>query len=91
MNAYIAGFLTLSSVAAGGWGAHGYLHSTFAERGVVQVAGAQVDYLIQVREENLVRQIAVLEKEDNLSATQRDHLANLRKQLEEIRRMRRGK
>jgi hypothetical protein len=91
MNVYIGGLLTLATVAGGGWGAHGYLHGTFAGREVVQIAGAQVDYLIQVREENLVRQIAELERKDNLTQTQRDHLKNLRQQLEEIRRVRRGK
>jgi hypothetical protein len=38
-----------------------------------------------------VRQIAELERAPRLTATQRDHLNSLRRQLEEVRRVRRGK
>ena len=91
MNAYVTGILSLAAVAGSGWGAHEYLHDTFAPREVVLVAGAKADYLIQVQEESLVRQIADLERRPRLTSTEREHLNNLRKQLEEIRRVRRGK
>jgi hypothetical protein len=91
MNTYTAVIASMLGIAGGGWGAHEYLYSNFAPREAVLVAGGKADYLIQVQEESLVRQIAELERRPKITATERDHLNGLRKQLEEIRRVRRGK
>ena len=87
----IAGVMAVASMAGGGWGASEYLHSTFASREAVMVAGAKADYLVERREEALVREIAELERRRNLTPTEREHLRNLHGQLEEIRRVRKGK
>jgi hypothetical protein len=78
-----------------GFGAHKYLHITFAEREPVMVAGAQVNYILTRSEAAIVREIAILEREQErlgrLTPTQRDRLANLREELRELREVRKGK
>jgi hypothetical protein len=91
----VAGILGLASVAGGGFGAHKYLDSTYAEIEPVMVAGAQVNFILERQEEGLVREIAALEREQarvgRLTPTQRDHLEGLRKRLDELRQVRKGK
>lgn len=87
----IAGAVALAGVAGGGWQANEYLHRTFASQEAVMVAGAKADYLVERREEALVREIAELERRRNLTPTEREHLRNLRAQLDEVRSVRKGK
>jgi hypothetical protein len=91
MKPTLTAVMALVPLLAAGWGAHEYLSSAYASREEVQVAGGKVDYLIERREEGLVRQIAELERDPRLTPTQRNHLNSLRRQLEEVRRVRRGK
>jgi hypothetical protein len=91
----VAGILGLASVAGGGFGAHRYLDATYAEREPVMVAGAQVNYILTRSEAAIVREIAVLEREQErrgrLTPTQRDRLVHLREELRELREVRKGK
>jgi hypothetical protein len=91
----VTGILGLASVAGGGFGAHKYLDSTYAEIEPVMVAGAQVNYILTRSEAAIVREIAILEREQErlgrLTPTQRDRLANLREELRELREVRKGK
>jgi hypothetical protein len=79
------------AVSGAGWGAHEYVDSKLASKEEVQIAGGKVDYLIERREEALVREISELERTKDLTPTQLEHLRSLRRQLEEVRRVRRGK
>jgi hypothetical protein len=91
----VAGILGLASVAGGGFGAHEWLESRYAKQDAVLVAGAQVNYIMTRQESAIVREIAILEREQErlgrLTPTQRDRLANLREELREIREVRKGK
>ena len=81
--------------AGGGWYANEYIHDNLASKESVQVAGAQVNYILTRQESSIVREIAVLEREQErlgkLTTTQRDRLEDLRKELHELREVRKGK
>jgi len=82
----------VTGLAFGGWHVHDFMVTKLAMKEDVLVAGAKADYLIERREEAIVRQIAELERSPKeLTPTQRSHLENLRKELEEARQVRRGK
>jgi len=90
-----AGILGLASVAGGGFGAHEWLESRYAKQDAVLVAGAQLNYVLTRSEAAIVREIAVLEREQErlgkLTPTQRDRLVTLREELREAREVRKGK
>ena len=91
----VAGILGLASVAGGGFGAHEWLESRYAKQDAVLIAGAQVNFIMTRQEAAIVREIAILEREQErlgrLTPTQRDRLANLREELREMREVRKGK
>lgn len=82
------------TVFGGGFGAHQYMHFNFAEKEPVLVAGAQVQYILSKQEASIVRDIAILEREQQrrrLTPTEQDRLRALREELKEMREVRRGK
>jgi methionine-rich copper-binding protein CopC len=87
----VAGILGVLSVAGGGFGAHEYLTSTFADKESVELAGAQVQFVLDEQIASLVSQIAVLEKKRNKSPEEINQLDYLRKRLEHVRAVQRGK
>lgn len=91
----VAGVVGLAGVAGGGFGAHEWLEARYAKQGAVLVAWAQVSYILSRQESAIVREIAILEREQErrgkLTATQRDTLMKLREELRELREVRKGK
>lgn len=83
-----------TTVAGATWGANAYLHGTFAEKEPLLVAGAKVDYILMKTEASIVREIALLEREQErrvLTPSELYRLNNLREELKEMRQIRRGK
>ena len=84
-------FATTTATGGAGWGAHEYLTSRFADKETVELAGAQVQFVLDQQIESIVSQIAVLEKKRNKSQEELNHLEYLRKRLEHVRAVQRGK
>ena len=83
-----------ATVASVGWGAHVYLTDTldgYAEKAEVQVASAKVDFVIDRQVSSIIAEISFLERKKNKTPEEWDQLRWLRKQLEELRRVRRGR
>ena len=87
----IAGVVALAGVAGGGWQANEYLHRTFARLEMVLVAGNKADYLMDQRIEELVAQIAWLERKRNKTPGELQNLEYLRDKLDRLRKVQRGK
>lgn len=79
------------SLAAGGWGAHVYLTETYAPVEEVKIAGAQVQFVLDRQIAATIGEIAYLERKQNKTAAEIEQLRYLRKQLDEMRQVRRGK
>ncbi len=89
-----AAVMAVTSVVGLGWGGHGYLHGTFAEKEPVLVAGAQLDYILTQQEAGIVREIAALEllqRRRRLTPVELDTLKERREALKEARQVRKGK
>jgi hypothetical protein len=84
-------FAAAGATGGAGWGAHEYLTSTFADKESVELAGAQVQFVLDQQIESIVSQIAVLERKRNKSTEEINHLDYLRKRLEHVRAVQRGK
>jgi hypothetical protein len=87
----IASLLTATTIAGGGWGAHEYLTSTYAEKGEVQVAQATAGFVLDRQMEAIIAEISFLERKPHLTPTELSRLAHLRQQLDTMRRVRAGK
>lgn len=89
----LAGIVVTAALGTGGagWGAHEYLTSRFADKESVELAGAQVQFVLDEQIASLVSQIAVLERKRNKSPEEINHLDYLRKRLEHVRAVQRGK
>ena len=81
----------VTGLAFGGWHLREYLANNVAMKEEVLVASNKADYLLERREEAIVREMAELERVKQRTPTQNSHLENLRRQLEEARKVRRGK
>ena len=79
------------SIAGAGWGAHYYLHDTFAEREVATIAGNKADFVLDQQMAALIGQIAYLERKPQKTAGERQQLDYLRQQLDHMRKVRSGK
>jgi len=80
----------VTGLAFGGWAARDYLDD-FASKGEVQVAAAKADYVLDRQMEDLVRQIAWLERKPNKTQEEFNQLKYLRRLLENMRKVRSGK
>ena len=87
----IAIALSAPGIVAAGWGAHAYLHDTFADKDAVLLAGNKADFVIDQQMAALIGQIAYLERKPNKTADELHQLNYLRQQLEHMRRVRAGK
>lgn len=87
----IAGAVALAGVAGGGWQANEYLHRTFASQEAVMVAGAKAEYLMDQRIEEMVAQIAWLERKRNKTTDEQQQLIYLREKLDRLRKVQKGK
>ena len=87
----IAGIVALAGVAGGGWQANEYLHRTFASRDSVIVAGAKADYTLNKQMESLIAQIAHLERKQNKTRDEIEHLRYLREEYKRMQDLQRGK
>lgn len=83
--------LLVAGLAFGGWHARGYLADNFASKQEILLVGAQVDYLLDKQMEDLVAQIAALERKEHLTAGEINHLNYLRGRLENMRKVQKGK
>lgn len=84
----IGSIITAATLAGGGWGAHEYLSENFASAESVKVAGAKADYIIDIQQENIVKQIANLERKQNKTAEELNQLDYLRNLLNDMRKVR---
>lgn len=93
MTVKLVAWLAAGSFSVGtvGWGAHEYLHDTFAERGAVLVAGAKADFVIDRQMAATASEIGYLERKQNKTQDDRDRLRYLREQYEQMRRVRSGR
>lgn len=96
MTAVIAGILVtlVTALALGGWTAHAFVSGLATKSEVkleVQSLAVKSDYLMDRRLEGLVREIAELERLQKLTPVQIERLRELRLQLEEARRVQKGK
>jgi len=78
-------------LAFGGWHLHAFVTNDLASKEEVVLAMAKADYVIDRQMEDLVRQIAYLEKLPNKTPGQLNQLNYLRKLLENMRKVRSGK
>lgn len=81
----------VTGLAFGGWHLHSYVTEELASKDEVQVAGAKADYVLDRQIEATVKQIAFLEQKTVLTPAELKQLEYLRKQLEIMREVRRGK
>jgi hypothetical protein len=87
----IASLLTATTIAGGGWGAHEYLTSTYAEKGEVLLAQAKVDFVLDRTMSATNREIGYLEAKPNKKQDDIDRLRFLREQVKDMERVRAGK
>lgn len=91
MNTYTAVIASMLGIAGGGWGAHEYLHSTFAYKEAAQIAENKADFVIDQQMAALISQIAFLERKVNKTSGELQQLQYLRGQLDIMRKVRSGK
>ena len=89
----LAGLLAIivSGLAFGGWHLHSFISENLASKEDVQVAEGKADYVLDRQMEATVKQIAFLEKKPNKSPAELQQLDYLRRQLELMRQVRKGK
>lgn len=98
MTKIVAAYLALAATLAGaGWGTHEYLSGNYqprgdyARKGDVQLAGAKADFVIDRQMASIITEIAYLQRKKNKTQDELEQLRWLRKQLEEMRRVRSGR
>jgi len=84
-----AGWVAAGVVAA--FGGFFWLNDTFATRESVVVVQVQTNTLFDKQMEQTLRQINELERKKNKTADDRQHLDYLRKELEGMRQIKKGK
>ena len=77
--------------AGGGWYANEYIHNNLASKEAVVVAGAKADFAIEKQMEATISQINHIEGKKKKTSEDLNQLDYLRKQLEIMRQIRRGK
>ena len=77
--------------AGGGWYANEYIHDNLASKEAVVVAGAKADFAIEKQMEATISQINHIEGKKKKTSEDLNQLDYLRKQLEIMRQIRRGK
>jgi hypothetical protein len=81
----------VAGLAFGGWHLNGYIATNLASKNEVRAVTAKADILMDQRIEALVGQIAFLERKSNKTLEELNQLEYLRKQLEIMRDVQRGK
>jgi len=81
----------VTGLAFGGWHVRSYLAENVASKQEVLLVGAQVDFLLDQQIESLVAQISYLEKKRNKSQEELNQLNYLRKRLDTMRKVQKGK
>lgn len=87
------GLLTVGvmGLSGGGWYANDYIHNKLASKDAVLVAGAKADFVIDRQMESVISQINHIESKRKKTREDFSQLEYLRKQLEIMRQIRRGK
>ena len=86
----LVGTLVLGTVG-GGWYVRDYIDTQLASKEEVKLAGNKADFVLDQQMAALIGQIGYLERKGNKTAGERQQLDYLRKQLEHMRNVRRGK
>ena len=79
------------AIAGAGWGAHEYLHGTFAGKESVLVAGNKADFVLDQQMAAIQSRIGFLEGKTVKTRTDHDELNYLRQQVEIMRKVKAGK
>ena len=79
------------AVVVGVLGGYTWLHSTFASKGDVVVAGAKADYALDVQMRGIIAEIQRIEAKKVKDAYDISQLNFLRGELERLRQLRSGK
>lgn len=83
--------LAITGMSSGGWYANDYIHTKLASKEAVVVAGAKADFVIDKQIESVISQINHIESKKKKTQEDLNQLDYLRKQLEIMRQIRRGK
>ena len=78
-------------MAGGGWYARDYIDTRLASKEEVQLAGNKADFVLDQQMAALIGQIGNLERKASKTASERQQLDYLRKQLDHMRKVRSGK